>query len=1029
MIRTCVIADRSVGFQSAEVTGEITEDSANSVCQTFSDLDGVPPITKNDLEAAHRTRLSIFGRCGNITEELGGNQNDDAPLSSSSRCSQHSGEAAANNKACAAGSRRSMARLEVRHNSGLLLGLVIVFLSQVSVVTAMNGTVRITITAIFEEKDVEDLEVVFYRTIQEFNNGSDDLTWFGQAVTAGQDVKETLSALCNLMEGRRSSLHVLVVFGNMSTIQTVSLLSQTLGIPMMGYMMDKGDGHIQVHNPFYLSLQPANTHMARGLVSLLAVNYWYRVTILVESELRNDGFRNAFHKMTHEDSKWDIQNELFLSRALTDRQIEAQLSTLGPNVSRIFILHSSTSFAQRVFLLAPRVLNNERQYAWIVTGNAYTRDDKILKDFPLGTKAFLMNHDLHVNELFRDTLDFILTVFQENPRLHRTKPRMLQRGCWTLNGEVPIPFHNDVYKCLIKTVIHGLTGELKFDVDGYLNISTFRVRNLVHDGHEHVWQDVGCVQGREVHPFGIIWPGEVRRLKSGTEGRKRYRVVTNPVQPFVMTEAPHPDYGECLTDTPCLNLTSKRKSQEEVLKAITAYENGMENQSDLYRIQCCRGLTIDMLNRLASDLDFDFTLYIVQDETYGQKKQGQWNGMMKDLIDGTAHFAVAAFSITRVRQRAIDFTDPYFFSGFSVLYSDRTRETSMLAFLEPFDIIVWFAIIVSANFAAVTMALFEWNSPFGLNPWGRKRKQNYSLASGLTMVFSVLFGHTVKTKSPKAWPSKVMQNCWASAAIFIIASYTANLAAFIAGKHAGINYNDIKDNRLLFIKVGSLQGSAVEEFLRRMQSKLLAVSSRYPVPKTDVGIDWVIKGKYDALLGDYPILDYARAHLAPSCELKLVSKIFGDDQYGLGLPKGSPLKAVLSKKILEYHQTGYVDDLKDVHFADAHCIKKRISEEDSKLEVGHLAGLFVMLCVGFGVGVLTLFLEYIVFWWLVPFLRQAPTDSVWRSIHGMFLSQRLHRTVNSAELVSPHESLREIVAIVRTRDFTRLFMKSTIRVR
>ena len=345
-------------------------------------------------------------------------------------------------------------------------------------------------------------------------------------------------------------------------------------------------------------------------------------------------------------------------------------------------------------------------------------------------------------------------------------------------------------------MIHGLTGEVRFDEDGFMNISTFRVRNLVFDGRENVWQDVGCVQGREVRPFGIIWPGDAKSLKSSTEGRKRYRVVTNPVQPFVMTEAPHPDYGVCLTDTPCLNLTSKRKSRDEVLRAIDAYESGMGNRSDLYRIQCCRGLTIDLLKKLASDLDFEFTLYIVQDETYGQKKNGTWDGMMKDLIDHTAHFAVAAFSITRVRQKAIDFTYPYFFSGFSVLYSDRTRETNMLAFLEPFDIIVWFAIMISANFTAVAMALFEWNSPFGLNPWGRKRKHNYSLASGLTMVFSVLFGHTVKTKSPKAWPSKVMQNFWAFAAIFIIASYTANLAAFIAGKHAGINYYDIKDNRV-----------------------------------------------------------------------------------------------------------------------------------------------------------------------------------------------------------------------------------------
>ena len=48
-----------------------------------------------------------------------------------------------------------------------------------------------------------------------------------------------------------------------------------------------------------------------------------------------------------------------------------------------------------------------------------------------------------------------------------------------------------------------------------------------------------------------------------------------------------------------------------------------------------------------------------------------------------------------------------------------------------------------------------------------------------------------------------MQNFWAFAAIFIIASYTANLAAFIAGKHAGINYVDIKDQR-----VSSLAGTS-----------------------------------------------------------------------------------------------------------------------------------------------------------------------------------------------------------------------------
>lgn len=43
--------------------------------------------------------------------------------------------------------------------------------------------------------------------------------------------------------------------------------------------------------------------------------------------------------------------------------------------------------------------------------------------------------------------------------------------------------------------------------------------------------------------------------------------------------------------------------------------------------------------------------------------------------------------------------------------------------------------------------------------------------------------------------------------------------------------------------------------------------------------------------------------------------------------------------------------------------------------------------------------------------------------------QRLHRIITSAELVSPHEQAKEMMGIVRNREFTKLFQKSTIRVR
>ena len=50
----------------------------------------------------------------------------------------------------------------------------------------------------------------------------------------------------------------------------------------------------------------------------------------------------------------------------------------------------------------------------------------------------------------------------------------------------------------------------------------------------------------------------------------------------------------------------------------------------------------------------------------------------------------------------------------------------------------------------------------------------------------------------------------------------------------------------------------------------------------------------DAYLGDYPILDYARVKLDPECDLRILTQTFGEDGYGIGLPKGSPLKVLYS---------------------------------------------------------------------------------------------------------------------------------------
>ena len=46
----------------------------------------------------------------------------------------------------------------------------------------------------------------------------------------------------------------------------------------------------------------------------------------------------------------------------------------------------------------------------------------------------------------------------------------------------------------------------------------------------------------------------------------------------------------------------------------------------------------------------------------------------------------------------------------------------------------------------------------------------------------------------------------------------------------------------------------------------------------------------DAYLDDTPILEYARTTMDAKCTLRLVGEGFGEDGYGIGLPKGSLFK-------------------------------------------------------------------------------------------------------------------------------------------
>ncbi|XP_022235866.1 glutamate receptor ionotropic, NMDA 3A-like, partial [Limulus polyphemus] len=523
--------------------------------------------------------------------------------------------------------------------------------------------------------------------------------------------------------------------------------------------------------------------------------------------------------------------------------------------------------------------------------------------------------------------------------------------------------------------------------------SVLEVLNLASssEGNRH-WQNIGNVSGSSVRLDTFLWVG-AERVGPWQVGRQRFRVATNYNPPFVQ-QSTRVSNGSCLMGIPCLQVLTNRK--DELVTIFMDYARG-KSEGSTYNVTCCSGITMDLLMDLARDLNFDYDIYLVADGMFGTSRGGKsWNGLTADLVSGATHLVFSTFSITSSRYEVIDFSVPYFHSGVSCLAASKLHNVPLSAFLVPFSIQLWVAIFASLNVAAFTAAIYEWLSPFGLNPWGRQRTKNFSLASALWVMWSLLFSHLVAFKAPKSWPNKVLINLWGCFSVIFLASYTANIAALFAGLFFQLRVDDFHDSS--FIKL--------------------------PLPSQ------TRKGKLDVLIGDTAVLNYFRGN-EPGCNLHLLGDPIFDDAYAIGMQKGFPLKDAISDLILRYNEFGYIDQLQQKWYGRVPCFDSSVHSPTKPmgLSIRAVAGVFIMLLVGILVGVSILVLEHLIFRYALPTLRERPSDTVWKSPNVMFFSQKLHRFINTVELVSPHHSAKEIVNNLREGQIFSLFQKSVKRVR
>uniref|UniRef100_A0A2C9JY17 Ionotropic glutamate receptor C-terminal domain-containing protein n=1 Tax=Biomphalaria glabrata TaxID=6526 RepID=A0A2C9JY17_BIOGL len=439
----------------------------------------------------------------------------------------------------------------------------------------------------------------------------------------------------------------------------------------------------------------------------------------------------------------------------------------------------------------------------------------------------------------------------------------------------------------------------------------------------------------------ITWPGGGSTPPSGKPKRAFLRIATLYEEPYVIYRQPEEE-GKC--DDKSLPCHIYQRNERKVL---------LSNETIF---KCCSGLSMDLLKIFSEQLNFDFEIKEVYDGQWGLLVNKTWNGLVKALLTKEADIVMTSFKINPDRASAVNFSVPYLETGIKIIVALRDGAISPTAFLEPYDYASWSLILIfSVHATGSSILIFEWLSPYGLNRGlTHMRDHKFSLFRSFWLIWAMLFSTSVQTDSPKGIASRFLANIWALFALVFLASYTANLAAFMITKEEYYDLSGIQDYRLQNpytmnppFKYATIPNGSTEANIRTNHIDMYNYMKAYNLPDVESGITALKQGKIQAFIYDSSVLEY-RASRDPKCGLVTVGNRYAMTGYGVGFPPNNkqfknPWIDKFNKVILKLQENGELDRLQKFWLAGACDTKKEKGVSNRTLGILNFTSAFILL--------------------------------------------------------------------------------------
>lgn len=815
---------------------------------------------------------------------------------------------------------------------------------------------RFNIGGVLSNKQSEEH---FNTTIDHLNFDSQyvnkGVTYYHTVIEMDSNPIRTALNVCKRLIAQR--VYAVVVSHPLTGDLSPAAVSYTSGfyhIPVIGISSrDSAFSDKNIHVSF-LRTVPPYSHQADVWVELLKHFNYMKVIFIHSSDTDGRALLGRF-QTTSQSLEDDVEIKVHVESVMEfEPGLESfteQLIYMKSAQARVFLMYSSKKDAAVIFRDAAALNMTGAGYVWIVTEQALETPNA-----PEGLLGLKLINATDEKTHIKDSLYVLVSALRdmnETENITEAPHDCDNSGSIWETGKL-------LFDYIRRQVLeNGATGRVAFDDNGDRIFAEYDIVNIQRNNKkvsvgQYFYNANASKMKLKLNESNIIWPGHLRTKPEGFMIPTHLKVLTIEEKPFV--------YVRETTDNDCQ------------VDEIPCPHFNVDDSKD-HRMFCCKGYCMDLLKELSKTINFTYSLalspdglfgsYSVRNSSLGGKKE--WTGLIGEIVNERADMIVAPLTINPERAEFIEFSKPFKYQGITILEKKPSRSSTLVSFLQPFSNTLWILVMVSVHVVALVLYLLDRFSPFGrfkLANTDGTEEDALNLSSAIWFAWGVLLNSGIGEGTPRSFSARVLGMVWAGFAMIIVASYTANLAAFLVLERPKTKLSGINDARLRNtmenLTCATVKGSAVDMYFRRQVelSNMYRTMEANNYNTAEDAIHDVKVGKLMAFIWDSSRLEFEAAQ---DCELVTAGELFGRSGYGIGLQKGSPWADHVTLAILDFHESGFMESL------DLKWIMQGYQQQCDALEktpntlgLKNMAGVFILVGAGIvgGIGLIIIEMAY-----------------------------------------------------------------------